>query len=197
MCVCLYACACRTSKKENVHNWYCLNVYSWSWDHSWCLKIPSSINHFLFPLPSFSQGFSWSVLYLSRWPTQTLICDGSESCSFLVGCSFSLIFTIGHGSTKKCPENSRHDLFALLDRSVPSQSRKWTHLIPQTVPSYHFLNNFSLLAFSVSLLLSYTQVSSKFYINLITQYILFFFFGLASFTQCNHLANHPCCWLHQ
>ena len=82
VCVCLYACACRTSKKENVHNWYCLNVYSWSWDHSWYLKIPSSINHFLFPLPSLSQDFSWSVLYLARWPTQTLICDGSESCSF-------------------------------------------------------------------------------------------------------------------
>lgn len=62
------------------------------------LKTPPSITDFLFPLPSLIQDFSWLVLCLTRSPTQTLICDGSESCSFFVSCSFSLIFTVGHGS---------------------------------------------------------------------------------------------------
>lgn len=52
LCVCIQV---RCAKKENVQNWYCLNFYSWSWNHGWYFKklllpLPPSVS-FAFPNP--------------------------------------------------------------------------------------------------------------------------------------------------
>ena len=101
VCVCVSLCVCLEVEKARNKMCRIETVLISIASHETMvdiLKIPSSITDFLLPLPSLSQGLSWSVLYLARSPTQTLTCDGSESCSFFVGCSFSLIFPIRHGN---------------------------------------------------------------------------------------------------